>query len=242
MRDFRNYGVLDITHILQKSSNVGVSKIALSLSPDSLWECYNRLGFGRLIGVGFPGEAVGRLLDYQNWHRFEQATLSFGYGLSSSALQLARAYSALANDGVVNPIQLVKGDVADSASSVMSAETAAQVRAMLEKVVSPEGTASQASVQGYRVAGKTGTVKKATVGGYSDKRYLSVFAGMAPASDPKFVTVIVIDEPSAGDYYGGLVAAPVFSRVMTGALRLLGIPPDQDQPSSQIQVRQVDSI
>ncbi len=242
VRDFRNYGILDITHILQKSSNVGVSKIALSLSPDSLWECYNRLGFGHMIGVGFPGEAVGRLLEYQNWHRFEQATLSFGYGLSSSALQLARAYTALANDGVVNPIKLVKEDVSENAVPVMSAETASQVRAMLEKVISPEGTARQASVQGYRVAGKTGTVKKAAAGGYSDRKYLSVFAGMAPASDPKFVMVVVIDEPSAGDYYGGLVAAPVFSKVMAGALRLLGIPPDQDQVSPQIQVRQVDSI
>ena len=242
VRDFRNYGALDIAHILQKSSNVGVSKIALSLSPDSLWECYNQLGFGHLVGVGFPGEAGGRLLEYQNWHRFEQATLSFGYGLSGSALQLARAYTSLANDGVVNTIKLVKNDRVDDSHSVMSAETAANVRAMLEKVVSPEGTANQASVVGYRIAGKTGTVKKASVGGYSDNRYLSVFAGMAPASNPKFVMVVVIDEPSAGDYYGGLVAAPVFSKVMTGTLRLLGIPPDQDHPSSLVQVRQVDSI
>ena len=242
VRDLRNYGALDITHILQKSSNVGVSKIALSLSSDSLWECYNQLGFGHSVGVGFPGEAAGSLLEHQRWHRFEQATLSFGYGLSGSALQLARAYSVLANDGELHPIKLLKSDQGDSVRQVMSAKTAGDVRTMLEKVVSPEGTAVRASVSGFRVAGKTGTVKKALPGGYSDDQYLAVFAGMAPASNPKFVIVVVIDEPSAGDYYGGLVAAPVFSKVMNGALRLLGIPPDQELTTPLIQVKQADSI
>jgi len=242
VRDLRNYGALDITHILQKSSNVGVSKIGLSLSPDSLWECYNQLGFGHAVGVGFPGEADGSLLEYQRWHRFEQATLSFGYGLSGSALQLARAYTVLADGGELHPIKLLKNDRGDSVRQVMSAKTAADVRTMLEKVVSPEGTAVRASVSGFRVAGKTGTVKKALPGGYSDDQYLAVFAGMAPASHPKIVIVVVIDEPSAGDYYGGLVAAPVFSKVMNGALRLLGIPPDQELTMPLIQVKQADSI
>lgn len=227
VKDIHNYGVLDVAHVLQKSSNVGVTKIALNLPSKKFWAFYNNLGFGQPLETGFPGEANGRLADYQGWSPFEQATLSFGYGVSASTLQLARAYLSLANDGVMPMVSLVKRNNSPELHRIMSAQTAGGVRAMLEQVVSREGTALKAAIPGFRVAGKTGTVKKSGVGGYSSSRYLSVFAGMAPASKPRLVMVVMIDEPSAGEYYGGAVAAPVFSRVMEGALRLLNIAPDQ---------------
>lgn len=243
VRDMRNYGVLDVAHILQKSSNVGVSKLALSLSPNAFWDCYNRLGFGQALGTGFPGEAYGRLLGYENLRPFEQATLSFGYGLSGSAVHLARAYSALANDGEMAPVHLIKNEYPpEPPVRVMSAVTAKTVRKMLERVVSREGTAFRASVPGFRVSGKTGTVKKVGVGGYSDDRHLAVFAGIAPASQPRIVMVVVVDEPSTGDYYGGLVAAPVFSSVMGSVLRLLGIQPDQEEFMPLVQVHRDGTI
>ena len=230
VKDIHNYGALDVAHVLQKSSNVGVTKIALTVPPQRFWGFMNGLGFGELIGMGFPGETSGRLNDYKSWGVFEQATLSFGYGVSTSTLQLARAYLALANDGMLPRVSLLKENgAADDSQRAMSAKTARTVRAMLENVVSREGTALRASVPGYRVAGKTGTVKKSSdKGGYTEDRYLSVFAGMAPASDPKLVMVVMVDDPSAGEYYGGSVAAPVFSSVMSGALRLLNISPDQE--------------
>ena len=228
VRDMHNYGVLNIAHILQKSSNVGVSKIALSLPAKRFRGCFDRLGFGQSTGVGFPGEASGRLLDYQNMRPFAQATLSFGYGLSGSALQLARAYSALADDGVMHSVSLLRRNKDDAERRVLSAKTAVSVRRMLERVVTRQGTAFAAHVAGYRVAGKTGTVKKTGKQGYSSKRHIALFAGMAPASRPAVVIVVVIDEPSVGGYYGGQAAAPVFSRVMSGTLRLLGIAPDRE--------------
>ena len=229
VRDVHNYGVLDVTHILQKSSNVGVSKIALSLPSNKFWAFYNNLGFGQPLDTGFPGEASGKLSDHQGWNSFEQATLSFGYGLSTSTLQLGRAYLALANDGVLPMVGLLKRDRPAERHNIMSAHTAVTVRTMLERVVTREGTALKASIPGFRVAGKTGTVKKIGANGYEKAAYLSVFAGMVPASKPKFVMVVMIDEPSAGEYYGGAVAAPVFSAVMEGALRFLNIEPDQEE-------------
>lgn len=231
VRDIHNYGVLDLTRVLQKSSNVGVTKIALALQPEQLWQFYHRLGFGMPVGTGFPGEAGGTLPDHRSWRPFKQATLSFGYGVSGSTLQLARAYAALANDGVMPSVSLLRRNGEDPhAVRVLSEETARSVRRMLETVVTREGTAVRAGIAGYRVAGKTGTVKKAGAGGYKSGAYLGLFAGMAPASDPRLVMVVVIDEPSAaGQYYGGIVAAPVFSKVMSGALRLLGIAPDQEE-------------
>ncbi|BBL72247.1 penicillin-binding protein 3 [Methylogaea oryzae] len=230
VRDIHNYGVLDVAHVLQKSSNVGVTKIALSLPADRLWGFVSGLGFGEFVGLGFPGESAGRLRDYKHWGQFEQATLSFGYGVSTSTLQLARAYTAIANNGMLPHVSLLKAENKDPPQRAMSSETALKVRTMLEQVVSREGTALRASVSGYRVAGKTGTVKKsAATGGYTEGSYLSLFVGMAPASDPKLVMVVMIDEPSAGEYYGGSVAAPVFSTVMSGALRLLNVAPDQQE-------------
>ena len=226
IRDHRNYGVLDLATIIKKSSNIGASKIALSLEPHYFWTSLARVGFGQSTGSGFPGEVSGFLNSYNNWSEVEQATMSFGYGMSVTALQLARAYMAFATDGMMLPVSFLKVTEPVSASRVFSASVARQVRGMLEAVVQKGGTGYRASIEGYRVAGKTGTVHKTVAGGYSEDRYLSLFAGMAPASKPRLIAVVIIDEPQGDQYYGGLVAAPVFSSVMAGALRLLDIPPD----------------
>ena len=234
VKDVHNYGMLDVAHILQKSSNVGVSKIAISLPSAKFWAFYNNLGFGQPLETGFPGETSGHLsANHQQWGPFQKATMAFGYGLSTSLLQLGRAYLAIANEGVIPMVSLLKRDTPVETHRIMSAKTANSVRSMLENVVSRDGTALKASIAGFRVAGKTGTVKKIGAhGGYTDNKYLALFAGMAPASDPRLVMIVMIDEPSAGAYYGGAVSAPVFSSVMEGALRSLNIPPDQaEQPS-----------
>jgi cell division protein FtsI (penicillin-binding protein 3) len=228
VRDVHNYGTLDATGVLKKSSNIGVAKMALKMPPEYFWETYHKLGFGVSPGSGFPGEASGSLLDHRRWRDFDRATMSFGYGLSVSALQLARSYTALADNGILHSVSLLKREEDIDAKRVFSSKTAKKVRAMLETVISKEGTAYEARVDGYRVAGKTGTVKKAGSGGYSEKTYFAVFAGMAPASNPRLITVVMIDEPSAGDYYGGLVSAPVFSKVMAGALRIMDVAPDEE--------------
>jgi cell division protein FtsI (penicillin-binding protein 3) len=228
IRDKHDYGRLDLTGVLRKSSNVGASKIALALEPEDFWTGLSDAGFGVVTESGFPGEASGYLADFNRWRDIERATLAYGYGLSVTGMQLAQAYSVLANDGYRVPITLLKRD-ADSElerQAAFSPMVARAVRKMMESVVAADGTAPLAAVNGYRVAGKTGTAHKSEAGGYAEKRYLSVFAGMAPASDPRLVAVVVINEPSNGEYYGGKVAAPVFSRVMAGALRLLNIPPD----------------
>ncbi len=226
VKDVRNYGVLDVTGVITRSSNVGAARLALSLEPDALWSLYSAVGFGQIPGGGFPGEAPGVLRDFRGWSTFEQATMAFGYGISVTALQLARAYGALANDGVLVPVSFVRVETPPPGERVMPAEVARQVRAMLETVVTPAGTGRRARVPWYRVAGKTGTVRKAVRGGYADDRYRALFAGMAPASNPRLVLVVVIDEPAAGQYYGGQVAAPIFSAIMADALRLLDVPPD----------------
>jgi len=228
VRDVHNYGTLDLTGVIKKSSNIGVSQMALKMPAKYFWSVYSRLGFGASTGAGFPGEASGRLLDYHRWHDFDKATMSFGYGVSVSAVQLARAYTALADDGILHSVSLLKRDEDLDAKRVFSTRTAKSVRAMMEHVVLKDGTAYEARVDGYTVAGKTGTVKKATSHGYTDSTYFAVFAGMAPAKNPRLIVVVMIDEPSAGKYYGGLVSAPVFSRVMGGALRVLDIAPDQE--------------
>jgi cell division protein FtsI (penicillin-binding protein 3) len=226
----RNYGEVDLATLLLKSSNVAAAKIALGIPQEGLWNMLNALGFGRSAELGFPGEARGKLLNHEQWGPIETATLSYGYGLSMSAIQLAHGYAAIANDGLLQPLDLVKSE-RQPGEQVMNPMVAQQVRRMLQGVVSESGTAPGASVDGYSVAGKTGTVKKAIAGGYSEDKYLGIFAGMAPASDPKLVRVVVIDEPKAGDYYGGKVAAPLFSRVMTGALRLMNVAPDNIKES-----------
>ncbi len=230
VRDTHNYKTLDLTGVLKKSSNVAISKIALRMPAEFLWNSYQRLGFGVSAGVGFPGEARGRLPDFQDWGKFEQATLSFGYGLSVSALQLARAYTALADDGVLHSVSLLPRKKDDQAERVFSIGNTRRVRRMLEAVVEKGGTATRARVPGYRVAGKTGTVKKSEGRkGYSKHNYFAVFVGMAPASNPRYVIAVMVDDPGAGDYYGGLVAAPVFSKVMAGVLRVYGVSPDREE-------------
>ena len=229
VKDVHNYGTLDLTGVIKKSSNIGVSQMALKMPPKYFWGIYHKLGFGTSAGAGFKGEANGRLLDYHRWHDFDKATLSFGYGLSSSALQLARAYTALADDGILHSVSLLKREEDDAPQRVFSRKTARNVRAMMEHVIMKDGTAYEARVDGYTVAGKTGTVKKATAHGYTASSYFAVFAGMAPAKNPRLIIVVMIDEPSAGQYYGGLVSAPVFSKVMAGALRILEVAPDKEE-------------
>lgn len=226
VRDSKNLGVIDVATILSKSSNVGAGKIALGLEKRDLWQAMGALGFGRPAQTGFPGEAGGQLSDYRRWARIDQATLSFGYGISVTTLQLAQAYAALANGGVLLPATLIKRDTAPEGQRVFSVDTAAAVRNMLEAVASADGTAPQAAVQGYRVAGKTGTVKKFGPQGYSDDRYLSLFAGMAPAREPRVAMVVMLNEPRGEKFYGGQVAGPVFSAVMSETLRLMNVAPD----------------
>lgn len=226
VKDGHNYGVINVARVLQKSSNVGVTKIALAIPPKKFWAFYNNLGFGQPLQTGFPGEASGHLSDYHGWNPFKQATLSFGYGVSTTPLQLARAYLSIANNGMMPMVSLQKLNNPPETIKIMSSQTAKTVRSMLEGVVSHEGTAIRAAVPGFKVAGKTGTVKKAGSHGYSNSLYMSVFAGVAPASNPRLVMVVMVDEPSNGEYYGGEVAAPIFSNIMGEALRILNIAPD----------------
>ncbi len=228
IKDARNYGVLSLGGAIKKSSNIALSKIALKMPPEYMWDSYRQLGFGISAGVGFPVEAAGSVMDFHGWNRFEQATLSFGYGMSASLLQLARAYTALADDGILHSVSLLSRQQDFDQQRVYSAETAKAVRTMMERVVSIDGTARKARVEGYRVAGKTGTVRKVNNGEYVENAYLSLFVGMAPASAPRFIIAVMIDEPSAGEYYGGAVAAPVFSAVMAGTLRTYAVSPDQE--------------
>lgn len=226
IRDSRNYGRITLAKVIQKSSNVGASKIALSLEPKTIWHMHVRLGFGTVTSSGFPGEANGLLKPAANWREIEQATMAFGYGLSVTPLQLARAYGAIAADGMIKPVSFVRVDKPVKGERVIDAAVARTMLHMLEKVTSDGGTGTRAGITGYRVAGKTGTVKKAVAGGYSDEKYISVFAGIAPVSNPRIVMVVMVNEPAGKNYYGGQVAAPVFSRVMAGALRLFDIAPD----------------
>jgi cell division protein FtsI (penicillin-binding protein 3) len=226
IRDSRNYGRISVAKVIQKSSNVGASKIALTLSDEALWKVHARLGFGTVTGSGFPGEAGGLLSHARHWRDIEKATLAFGYGLSVTPLQLARAYSVLGNDGVLKPVSFLRTEGEVEGQRIIAASITRQVRHMLEAVVQDGGTGTRARIAGYKVAGKTGTVKKAVAGGYSEDKYISVFAGLAPASQPRLAMVVTINEPRGDVYYGGEVAAPVFSKVMAGALRMLGIAPD----------------
>ena len=225
-QDNNNLGEVDVTTILAKSSNVGVAKIALDLDHRDLWAALSRFGIGRLTDSGFPGESAGVLNDPQHWRPVGQATLAYGYGLSVTPLQLAQAYAVIAAGGVRRPISLIAVDEIPVGEQVISSNTAEALNGMLEAVVSPVGTGNRAAIANFRVAGKTGTAWKSSVGGYSKDRYLAVFGGFAPVTDPKLVAVVVIDEPRGEEYYGGDVAAPVFSRILSGALRLLAVPPD----------------
>lgn len=238
IRDSRDYGLIDVATVIQKSSNVGASRIALSLPSRELWDLFSRFGFGYDTASGFPGEAAGLLNAYQDWHKVEHATVSYGYGLSVTTLQLASAYATLADDGRQRPVSFFRQDRKNlpQAREVITPKIARTVRLMLERVVQKGGTGTRAQVSGYRVAGKTGTVRKASAGGYNEEHYLAVFAGMAPVSKPRLAMVVVVDSPDDGEYYGGVVAAPVFARVMEGALRLLDVAPDDLQNLKGVKV------
>jgi cell division protein FtsI (penicillin-binding protein 3) len=199
--------------------------MALSLPSETLWKVFRSVGFGAMPDSGFPGEVPGKLRPYSTWKPIEQATMSYGHGISVSLLQLARAYSIFATDGTLVPLTLQKRESPAEAVRVLKPETARSLRAMLELAVQPGGTAPKAQIAGYRVGGKTGTAHKIEGRAYTNK-YISSFVGLAPASQPRLIVAVMIDEPSAGQYYGGAVAAPVFSQVMAGALRLLSIAPD----------------
>ena len=227
--DAGNYGVIDLATVIKKSSNIGASKIALSVPSSRLWDCFSRFGFGSPTLIDFPGEVSGQLDSAERWSKIRHATLSFGYGLTVSAMQLARAYATLAADGVRRPVSLLPVSNPPIGERVVNSDSAWSVRAMMEGVVTRGGTGTRAAVPGYRVAGKTGTVEKSSKGGYTKFRHQAIFAGLAPASDPRLAMVVVVDEPK-GKHYGGIVAAPVFSKVMGQALRLLNIPPDDLGP------------
>ncbi len=226
IRDVHPEGALTVAQVIQKSSNVGAAKIALSLPREAMWDLYKHLGFGEAPQLGFPGAAAGRLRDYHSWRPIEQATLAYGMGISVSLVQLARAYSVFARDGELVPLTLVKTGVEAGGEKLLSTGTARAVRAMLELAVQPGGTGPRARIMGWRVAGKTGTAHKQENGRYAADKYIASFVGLAPASAPRLVIAVMIDEPSAGQYYGGTVAAPVFAQVMQGALRMLGAPHD----------------
>ena len=226
IEDPRNLGRISLTTILARSSNVGVTKLAMSLQPEQLWQTMTKFGLGSLTASGFPGESAGLLTHYSHWQPISQATLAYGYGVSVTPLQPAQAFAALGSDGRMHPISLIAVEQAGDGEQVLAATTAIAVRRMLEEVVRPGGTGTKAAVAGYRVAGKTGTAWKFAAGGYSEHKYISIFAGLAPASSPRLAVIVVIDEPSGELYYGSDVAAPVFADVMAESLRLLAVPPD----------------
>ncbi len=226
IHDTHAEGIITVAQIIQKSSNVGSAKVALAMAPQKLWTLFSEVGFGAQTKIGFPGEASGKLRAYQTWKPIEQATMSYGHGISVSLLQLARAYSIFATTGELKPLTLIRREQPVAGQPVISPRTALAVRRMLEMVTQPGGTATRAQVPGFRVAGKTGTAHKLVGATYAPDRYISSFIGFAPASDPRLVVAVMLDEPGGKAYFGGEVAAPVFSAVMAGALRVLGIEPD----------------
>lgn len=224
--DHSDYGLIDVTTVLTKSSNIGSTKMALAMAPEQLVSTFRRVGLGKTTASGFPGESAGSLQQRTKWRPIEVATLSYGYGLSVTAIQLAQSYATVASGGVLRPVTLLRREAPVAGTRVFDDKVARSLVDMLATVATDAGTASRARINGYRVAGKTGTVHKLTSTGYAENQYLSLFAGMAPVSRPRVVTVVVIDNPGGGGYFGGLVAAPVFSEVTAGALRTLNVSPD----------------
>ena len=224
--DAHVHGVLTVAQVIQKSSNIGAAKLALSMKPEEMWAMFDSLGFGAPLKLGFPGEVGGRLRPAKTWKPIEQATMAYGHGISVTLIQLARAYQVFARDGDLVPISLAKLDAPPlGGKQIFSTQTAREVRTMLEMAVQPGGTAPKAHIPGYRVAGKTGTAHKIEGGSYANK-YVASFVGFAPASEPRLIVAVMIDEPSNGKHFGGDVAAPVFAQVMAGSLRTLGVATD----------------
>lgn len=230
--------VLDLTGILINSSNVGMSKVAFDVGGEAIFQAMQRVGLGQYTGLGFPGERVGNLPNYREWRKAETATLSYGYGLSVTALQLVHAYAAIANNGRIVPLTILKSDNPPTSSQAIPEATAKTLQTMLQAVIEDSRGVYRARVPSYHVAGKSGTARKTSVGtkGYAENSYRSLFAGFGPMSNPRYAVVVVIDEPSKGGYYGGLVSAPVFSKVMSGTLRLMNVTPDNLAPVPPEQV------
>ena len=232
INDTKNHGEITVSEVVSKSSNIGAAKIAMMMKPRDLYDTHRALGFGETNKLKLQGEQKGILVKRKKWKPIEHATLSYGYGLSVNTLQLARAYQALANGGIMLPVSLHPLKHRPTGKRIFSEETVRQVNLMLESAASNKGTAPKAKVDGYRVAGKTGTAHRVVGGQYQDDSYTSLFAGFAPVSDPEIVMVITISDPKGVDYYGGLVAAPVFSHVMQGALRFRNVSPDAVQSTA----------
>ncbi len=224
--DTHPYGVLTVSEVVQKSSNIGTVKLAMQLQPQEMWEMFQAIGLGQAPNLGFPGAVAGRLRPYKNWVPIDQATMSYGYGLSASLFQMARAYSIFARDGELVPTTIYKSNTIPKGTQVISAKTAIQMREMLELVTQTGGTATTAQTLGYRVGGKTGTAHKVEGKGYAGNKYRGFFVGMAPMSAPRIVVAVMVDEPSAGGYYGGIVAAPAFANIVAGTLRSMNVLPD----------------
>jgi cell division protein FtsI (penicillin-binding protein 3) len=228
INDSHPYDVLTVAEVIQKSSNVGTVKIAMQLSPREMWETYAQAGFGQKPQVPFPGAVSGRLRPYKSWRPIEQATMSYGYGLSASLFQMAQSYTIFARDGELIPLTLIKSDQPASGVQVFTPKTAIAVRQMLAMATGPGGTATRAQTIGYSVGGKTGTARKQEGRGYADRKYRSWFVGLAPIDKPRIVVAVMVDEPTAGSFYGGIVAAPVFSETVQQTLRILGVQPDMN--------------
>ncbi|WP_192876189.1 peptidoglycan D,D-transpeptidase FtsI family protein [Pseudomonas syringae] len=228
--------ILDLTGILINSSNVGMSKVAFDVGGEAIFRAMQRVGFGQYTGLGFPGERVGNLPNYREWRKAETATLSYGYGLSVTALQLVHAYGALANNGRIVPLTILKTDKEPESTQAIPEKTAKTLQGMLQQVIEDPRGVYRARVPSYHVGGKSGTARKTSIGtkGYAENSYRSLFAGFGPMSNPRYAIVVVIDEPSKGGYYGGLVSAPVFSKVMSGTLRLMNVTPDNLAPPEQV--------
>jgi cell division protein FtsI (penicillin-binding protein 3) len=228
IRDAHPHGMLTVQETIQKSSNIGTVRMAMQMQPREMWELFSAVGYGQKPQINFPGAVTGRLRPYKSWRPIEQATMSYGYGLSASLLQMARAYTAFSNDGEVIPVSMLRQEQHAPGLRVMSAETAREVRKMLQLAAAPGGTGPLAQTIGYSVGGKSGTAHKQEGKGYASNKYRSWFVGMAPIHKPRIIVAVMVDEPGNGVYYGGSVAAPVFSQVVQQTLRMLGVPPDLD--------------
>ncbi len=228
IRDAHHYGTLSVREVIQKSSNIGTVRMAMQMQPRELWELYASVGYGQKPQISFPGAVTGRLRPYKTWRPIEQATMAYGYGLSASLLQIARAYTTFARDGEVIPITMLRQEQPVSGIRVISPETAREIRTMLQMAAAPGGTGQLAQTIGYSVGGKSGTAHKQEGKGYASSKYRSWFVGLAPIDKPRIVVAVMVDEPSNGKYYGGAVAAPVFSQVVQQTLRVMGVPPDLD--------------
>ena len=242
IRDDHANGLLTVAQVVQKSSNVGIVKMAMQMQPREMWELYSQVGFGQKPQLQFPGAVTGRLRPYKTWRPIEQATMAYGYGLSTSLFQLARAYTVFARDGEVMPVTMLKQELPQSGFRVLKPETAQAVRAMLQMAAGPGGTAPKAQTIGYSVGGKTGTAHKQEGRDYAANKYRAWFVGMAPIDKPRIVVAVMVDEPSNGVYFGGDVAAPVFSQVVQQTLRMLGVPPDLDVKPQIVTVAEPESF